>query len=730
MPSTFTYPTGGEYRAALYNTGLCFKDPALSGGKVTMDKLGMPRPISGGSGSVFTIKSSSGQLWAVKCFTRFVNDQATRYQRISEVLQTVNRPWRVGFEYLPDGILSDGRWYPALKMEWVDATGLISFVEKNLLEPVRLADLAVKFAQMVRDLSTLGVAHGDLQHGNLLVTSAGELKLIDYDGMFVPSLAQTGACETGHINYQSPARTLSSWGPYLDNFSAWVIYVSLVTLSIDPALWVLLHDQGDEALIFNHADFADRQNSRALHALTHSSRSDLQALGNAMSKLWTPDMQAIPYLDPAALPGPGTHSGHHGPIFPTIGMTSTNATSGTIPDWITQSNTAAQARVPGIQGDISWITGHLTHLPLVAFHPPRTSLQVLLGLGLAAIVAVGVCAKIDILSNLMTGISICGVALIVAAVAALLFRNTHEARAKHEKVLIFKKSKAESSKAVRAVSRLERARRDVDTREQKATEAITKEREKAKASELKELDNAGKRLAGQLKSLERQMKRLQDGETTETGRALRVYQGQHVENYLRRASISSAKIPGIGPGVARSLAAYGINSAADFTGLQNQTGPRGGQQIFIMRRNGVPVRPSGVGEKKARDLDNWRRGQESMARATQPSSLPAAQSQTIRSKYVQQRQILADENRAARNQANSDKSQIEHKWATAHVAISKKLTLTSQTFAQERAQADLGVSTAKREESAAIMRQVLAEREVAAYRNVSYRRHLASVIRP
>jgi hypothetical protein len=226
------------------------------------------------------------------------------------------------------------------------------------------------------------------------------------------------------------------------------------------------------------------------------------------------------------------------------------------------------------------------------------------------------------------------------------------------------------------------------------------------------------------------MKRLQDGETTETGRALRVYQGQHVENYLRRASISSAKIPGIGPGVARSLAAYGINSAADFTGLQNQTGPRGGQQIFIMRRNGVPVRPSGVGEKKARDLDNWRRGQESMARATQPSSLPAAQSQTIRSKYVQQRQILADENRAARNQANSDKSQIEHKWATAHVAISKKLTLTSQTFAQERAQADLGVSTAKREESAAIMRQVLAEREVAAYRNVSYRRHLASVIRP
>jgi hypothetical protein len=247
---------------------------------------------------------------------------------------------------------------------------------------------------------------------------------------------------------------------------------------------------------------------------------------------------------------------------------------------------------------------------------------------------------------------------------------------------------------------------------------------------LKELENAGKRLASQLRSLERQKQRLQDDEAAEAGRALRVYQQRHVEDYLRRALISSARIPGIGQGVANSLAVYGINSAADFSGLQYRTGPRGGQQIFIMRHNGVPVHPSGVGEKKARDLDIWRRGQESIARATQPSSLPAGQSQAIRSKYFQQRQVLADQDRAARHQADSDKSQTEQKWAAAHVAISEKLTLTSQTFAQERAQADLHVSTAKKEESAAIMRQVLAEREVAAYRNVSYRRYLAGVIRP
>jgi hypothetical protein len=202
MPTVAKYPTGGEYREALFNTNRCFNDPTLAGGVVTMDALGMPKPVSGASGSVFTVRSANGRRWAVKCFTRSVDHQAVRYQQISETLQAVNTPWRVEFEYLPDGVLCSGTWYPVLKMEWIEATGLIPFIEKHLWEPEVIADLATKFLEMVRDLSRLNIAHGDLQHGNLLVTSSGELKLIDYDGMFVPGLANIGACELlcmGHL---------------------------------------------------------------------------------------------------------------------------------------------------------------------------------------------------------------------------------------------------------------------------------------------------------------------------------------------------------------------------------------------------------------------------------------------------------------------------------------------------------------------------------------------------
>jgi hypothetical protein len=118
-----------------------------------------------------------------------------------------------------------------------------------------------------------------------------------------------------------------------------------------------------------------------------------------------------------------------------------------------------------------------------------------------------------------------------------------------------------------------------------------------------------------------------------------------------------------------------------------------------------------------------------MAMATQPSSLPAAEAQTIRSKYTQQRQVLADQEKAAHAQAANDQSQVKQKWVPIHAAISAKIGPTRQTFAQERVQADLHLTTARKQVSAATWQRELAERELAAFRNVSYHRYLAGIIR-
>jgi hypothetical protein len=729
MPAHVRYPTGGEYREALFNTKRCFRDPALVGGAVTMDALGMPKPISGAMGSVFTVQGADGRRWAVKCFTRFVDRQAVRYQRISETLQTVSKPWRVEFEYLPEGVLCGGIWYPVVKMEWLEATGLIPFIERHLWEPAVIADLAGKFIRMVRDLSALDIAHGDLQHGNLLVTSSGELKLIDYDGMFVPSLTQMGACEKGHMNYQSPTRTMSTWGSYLDNFSAWVIYTSLVALTIDPTLWSLLHAQGDEALLFHRTDYEDARNSRALLALAQSSSPALHPVGTLMCSVWAPDVRAIPPLDTDELPQPGEL-----PAFPvsTSGLASTTTMTvpSVIPDWVTEAQGVPLPAAPNSLGDSSWVAGHLPPLPPVAFSRSRLEARLSAFLSLIIIAAVAISAGLGQLSAVAAGIVSWLVIAGFIALTALLFRRTPEWRAKREKLIIFKEYQAQASKGARDVAKQETAMRDVEDREKKHVDKTSKLADKARTDEQKELSAVNVKLAAEIQKLQKQRQSLLTSENNESANALRLLQEQHVSAYLGRSSISSARIPGIGDGIAESLAINGVRTAADFTEIAYSTGSRGGtRQVLIRLRNGNYIHPRGVGEKKADALDSWRRRLELRAMATMPPALPSAQAQAIRAKYVQQRQYLANEEQTARTRASNEQNQINQKWMQIHTSISAHLLSARQAFAQERVQINVQLTAAQKQVSTASWQRDLAVREVSAYQSVSYLRYLAGIIK-
>ena len=74
-----------------------------------------------------------------------------------------------------------------------------------------LEALSHLWAKLARRLARAGAAHADLQHGNiLLVPGRSEnhlaIKLIDYDGMFVPALAGKPSGEVGHPAYQHPQR--------------------------------------------------------------------------------------------------------------------------------------------------------------------------------------------------------------------------------------------------------------------------------------------------------------------------------------------------------------------------------------------------------------------------------------------------------------------------------------------------------------------------------------------
>ena len=185
---------------------------------------------SGNFASVYRIDCpATGNTWALKCFTREVSARQERYRHIAAHLEAARLPFTVPFVYLERGIQVHGQWFPAVKMEWVEGQTLNRFVEESLEKPRcsrQLLDLWPKLAARLREAE---IAHADLQHGNVLLVPTADgklaLKLIDYDGMYVPALAGTPSGELGHPNYQHPERLRQgAYNADVDRFSHLAIY--------------------------------------------------------------------------------------------------------------------------------------------------------------------------------------------------------------------------------------------------------------------------------------------------------------------------------------------------------------------------------------------------------------------------------------------------------------------------------------------------------------------------
>jgi hypothetical protein len=727
MPIPTAYPTGAAYREALFNTSLCFDDPVLRGGAPVTDFQGMPKPISGNFATVFTVTGIDGRQWGVKCFTRHVGDQQARYEHISTCLADMNSAWRVPFDYVPRGILCNGEWYPILKMEWIEASALIPFIENHLWQAGALARLALEFAGIVHDLSEHGIAHGDLQHGNLLVTSVGSLKLVDYDGMYVPGLDQLGASELGHPNYQSPARTTATWGPELDRFSAWVIYCSLVALTIEPTLWGWLHRDGEEALILSKKDFLAPDQSVALRSLTHSPDERLQTLGRALIPLAGLDIRALPPLDPGALPTPSEQVLASDLIAPNSpsGHAAANGATKAISDWLASLDSTSTS-VPSItSNDPSWVLDHLPPLEAVSFHSSSASLirSVVAG----AAVGLGVLVALIVLGVLSASLfAACALLMLLLAALSPLpaFARTAEWKEKRRVQATCHQLRSDAERARKAAAKAEGDRQAVDRGEREALEKLSRLARKATEGEHADLKKIEADLTNRLRKTERKLQGLTQAEDKERGAALRQLQQVHMADSLARATVASANLPGIGRSLSLTLSAYGISSAADFTGISYV-----GSEVFINLRSGRRVHPTGIGTVKAQTLEVWRRSVVAMAQAHQPSALPDHHARAIRLKYTEQRMTLERSANVAKAEAARNQELTRQRWAISQSNLSAQVDQLRKDFVQPRADADLTLIGVRRTLNAAAWQEALGKHQLAAHSGVTYVRYFARGLR-
>src|SRR5260370_15846915 len=123
-------------------------------------------------------------------------------------------------------------------MRWVEGVPLNAFVRDNLGKPAVLQELLGIWVGIARRLRAAGIAHGDLQHGTVLVVSGGpgdalKVRLIGYESMYVPALAGNPSGEVGHANYQHPQRLRErTYGPEVDRFPLLVVATAICCLRV------------------------------------------------------------------------------------------------------------------------------------------------------------------------------------------------------------------------------------------------------------------------------------------------------------------------------------------------------------------------------------------------------------------------------------------------------------------------------------------------------------------
>lgn len=264
------YPSMSEYREVLQIPKASFRSPELQDAIVKQTPLGLPYLVSGGfalTACLTTQVNATNTTWAIRCFHKEVPDLQERYRYISNFLQNKNDDFFVKFKYEVEGIKVQEKWYPIVKMAWVEGKSLSEYIQDNINNPTLLNNLANQVQAISQRLCELKMAHGDIQHGNVLVRKNGKLALIDYDGMYIPGMPYKTSNEIGHVAFQHPQRDSSIFNEKIDRFSSIIIYVSLLSLASSSGqnIWKKYHT--GENLIFGRKDYQDPSNSPVFHEL-------------------------------------------------------------------------------------------------------------------------------------------------------------------------------------------------------------------------------------------------------------------------------------------------------------------------------------------------------------------------------------------------------------------------------------------------------------------------------
>ena len=262
------YPLISEYVKAIQDAGdnleqLAHLTPVL-------DDHGEPYRSSGAFAVVFKMQDkSTGKYYALKCFTEEQQGRAEAYRQIADELDMVDSPYITSVKYMEKELFVDSQCeedeFPVLLMDWVEGETMETYIAANYHNQSAMSLLCYRFGKMAAWLRTQSFSHGDIKPDNIIVRPDGSLSLVDYDGMFVPSMKGCKSPTVGTKDFCHPLRTMDDFDETIDDFSLASIALSLKAISMKSTLLDIYG--ASDRLLFSENDYRNPSNSKVISAL-------------------------------------------------------------------------------------------------------------------------------------------------------------------------------------------------------------------------------------------------------------------------------------------------------------------------------------------------------------------------------------------------------------------------------------------------------------------------------
>ena len=286
------YPLISEYIEAIKSAEDNFEE--LSYLRPVLGDDGLPVMTSGNFAVVFKMKDEQhNKFYAVKCFTKEQHGRIEAYRDIAKTLEKIKSSYIVPItfyekELFVDTDQSEENEFPVLLMDWVEGTPLDKFIRENYDRMMQsgkgqweyksgkcvFESLAYNFEQLSTWLKLQPFAHGDLKPDNILVQKNESLVLVDYDGMYVPTMKGQKARELGSLDFRHPLRTDKYFDDSIDNFSLASILLSLEAISYDIEYYTTFG--ASDRLLFSEKDYRNINNCKLISELLVLDNKDIK----------------------------------------------------------------------------------------------------------------------------------------------------------------------------------------------------------------------------------------------------------------------------------------------------------------------------------------------------------------------------------------------------------------------------------------------------------------------